>query len=396
LVVTGPSGSGKDSVVRELVSNHTGFARVPAVTTRSPRDGDEPGVYEYVTSGEFQRLRTQDALCVHDEYRGMQYGIKKSSLDAVEVEGTCPVLVLTPKCTPDLAGDWSAREIVRKASSFFSIFLSVPNEELDRRLKEERGLTEDKLREERRRRSSENAAASQCFAEIENHRAPARAAADLLADLWEARNGGGVLSARRIELCRQNGLLIQDGDPHRVSGASYDLSLGDEYFYQGRVIRLSDEEPFLQIQPYDYAIITSHEAANMPSNVAGRFDLSVGLFTQGLILSNGPQIDPGFQGRLFCLVFNTSSSLILLKRRQHYATLEFHQLLEPTYRYQGARGGQHLIDYLPTNASLGAISKLREELDAVRATTDRFHNLVLGFLAILVAFLAFVLSLLFQ
>ena len=184
------------------------------------------------------------------------------------------------------------------------------------------------------------------------------------------------------------GMLLGNAEPQNVQGASYDLSLGDEYFYAGRIHRLSDSEPILMIEPYDYATVTSHELSNLPRDVCARFDLSVGLFCQGIILSNGPQIDPGFRGPLFCLLFNTSSSPVLLKRRQHYATLEFHKLLEPTYHYKGEYQAKSLLYYLPTNAARGAINELKKELEEVRKESQLLQSATWAILALILALIA--------
>ena len=69
--------------------------------------------------------------------------------------------------------------------------------------------------------------------------------------------------------------------------ASYDLSLGDEYYYGGRIRKLSESDPILLLAPYDYVIVTSHEVADFPREVTGRFDLTVSLFCQGLFYRTG-------------------------------------------------------------------------------------------------------------
>lgn len=63
---------------------------------------------------------------------------------------------------------------------------------------------------------------------------------------------------------------------------------------------------------------------------------------------------------MFCLLLNTSSSPVLLKRRQHYATLEFHKLVEPMYSYGGQYQAKNLLHYLPSNAARGAINELKK------------------------------------
>lgn len=54
----------------------------------------------------------------------------------------------------------------------------------------------------------------------------------------------------------------------------------------GKIKKLSGADPFLTIEPYDYAIVSCKERACMPRDVIAKFGLTVGLFCQGIILSN--------------------------------------------------------------------------------------------------------------
>ncbi len=182
--------------------------------------------------------------------------------------------------------------------------------------------------------------------------------------------------------------LLKNGERSSVSGASYDLLLGDEYFYGGEILTLSRQKPILTIEPYDYAIVTSRESCDLPRDVCGRFDLAVSMFCQGIILSNGPQVDPGFRGVLFCLLFNTSSRPVQLKRGQHYATIEFHKLVEPTYRYGGRYREKYLDVYLPVNATWGAINELKKELERVSEEGRGLQVVMLAVWSLILALLA--------
>ena len=123
---------------------------------------------------------------------------------------------------------------------------------------------------------------------------------------------GGGLSHDIISLMIDCGMLLDNAKTEGVKGASYDLLLGDEYYYDGKIKRLTGTSSFLTIEPYDYAIVSCKERARIPRDVIGKFGLTVGLFCQGIILSNGPQIDPGFNGTLFCLLFNRLSTCFFL------------------------------------------------------------------------------------
>ena len=384
LVITGTGGAGKTTVARTLTERRLGFEVVQAVTTRRRREDDIDGQYEYVGMQEFGELRGGGELLIEARYREQSYGVRRSAAEGVREEGRTPVLVITPEAAgrvvcddPFEDADW--RPLV--------VFIDAEDGILDGRI-EARGADAGSEREQR----EADREFGRCATYTVRAGSPEEVA-ELIVGLWNTRERSGVLPGSLIARLLTCGTLLENAEPSKVEGASYDLRLGDEYFYGGQIHRLSDEVPILTLEPYDYAIVTSHEVADFPREVCGRFDLTVGLFCQGVILSNGPQVDPGFRGPLFCLLFNTSSSPILLKRRQHYATVEFHKVLWPTAGYRGHYQAKTLIDYLPTNAARGAINELKRELEEVRkeskglqGTTWAILSLVLAMIAVFVSF----------
>lgn len=188
------------------------------------------------------------------------------------------------------------------------------------------------------------------------------------------------------------GVLLRGTDPKMIKGASYDLRLGDEYYYSGEIRRLSEEKPFLTIEPYDYAIVSCKETACIPRDVIAKFGLTVGLFCQGIILSNGPQIDPGFRGTLFCLLFNTSNRAVHLKRGKHHATIEFNKLIGYAGPYKGQyQGKKSIIDYIPGNALQGAINELKKEVEQLKSESRIMQNIYLGVVALMFAIISILL-----
>lgn len=214
----------------------------------------------------------------------------------------------------------------------------------------------------------------------------------LIADFWAFRATGGMLSKRLISSYIGHKLLIwPDYSEYngKISPSSYDLSLGDDYYYGGKIYTLCEKQPFLKIDPYDYAIVSSAETVNMPKDISGRFDVSVSLFCQGVILSNGTQIDPGFCGKLFCLLFNTSNKPIYLKRGDHFVTLEFCKLLEVTEPYQGKYNYKtSIVPYIPANALHGAINELKQDLDAIKKENSMLQSIFLGTLTLIITLIA--------
>ena len=387
LVITGTSGAGKTTVARCLAGRNAGFVVVQAVTTRGRRRDDIEAQYEYVEAERFGELRDADELLVSTTYRGQCYGIRRRAFEEARSAGCTPVLVITPRAAEEVAGDDPFGDAGWRP---FVVFMDGEDGVLDQRVAG-RGTQADEREREREQRESDRKSGACAMYTVRAGRP--EEVSELIAALWMTRDRSGILPGSLIGRLLTCGTLLQRAEGSRVSGASYDLSLGDEYYYGGRIRKLSESEPILLLAPYDYVIVTSHEVADFPREVTGRFDLTVSLFCQGVILSNGPQVDPGFRGPLFCLLFNTSSSPVLLKRRQHYATIEFHKMLWPTAGYAGFYQAKTLIDYLPANAARGAISELKTELEEVRresrslqTTTWAILSLILAMVAVFVSF----------
>ena len=380
LVITGTSGSGKSTVADAVIQKEQGLRLVRALTTRGRRDDDRQNQYEYVEREEFRKVEERGELLIATTYRQERYGIRRTAVDEVRDEKGVPVLVITPETANELA---ERDPLESTGIRPLIVYIDAGDAELDQRLVGRARPSGEEVSEQRAVDRSYLGAGVYTV-----RKGSEEEVRDLILALWRSRNVGGVLSGKLIERLIACGTLLEGGEQCNVSGASYDLSLGDEYFYGGMIHRLSERDPILTLEPYDYAIVTSREVADLPRDVSGRFDLSVSLFCQGVILSNGPQVDPGFRGLLFCLLFNTSSRPVLLKRRQHYATIEFHKLVGPTGGYSGPYQAKTLVDYLPGNAAQGAINELKKELEELRRESMNLQGTNWAILALILAMMA--------
>lgn len=380
IVITGTSGAGKSTFARKFCEKFKGFRIVQAVTTRERRDDDQVNMYEHVSKEEFVTLDKDEKLLVKAKYRGENYGITHQALKSVLDDRKVPILVLTPVSTRTLQKRGGEGE----ALNFFTIFLDAPDGVLDARLQHRGEQINDSTQKQR---GADREYAKDCLYAISNSiDVSVEDTAELVYSLWKHRCEGALLHGKMIQSMIKCGMLLKEAGLGKVSGASYDLSLGDQYWLDGEKKTLNGDDPFVKLKPGDYAIVSSKEIADFPRDIAGRFDLTVSLFCQGVILSNGPQVDPGFLGRLFCLLFNTSNTIITLKRGEHYATLEFIKLLEPTTPYSGKyQGKDNIIDYLPKPAEPSVISKIREDVDSLKSARwwEKTLPIILTMLAII-------------
>ncbi|KAJ5297310.1 hypothetical protein N7508_007559 [Penicillium antarcticum] len=83
IVISGPSGVGKGTLVQKLFDKHPGtFGFTVSHTTRKPRLGEVEGVaYFFVSLSEFSSLCAQGALMEHAYFSGNYYGTSKQSID---------------------------------------------------------------------------------------------------------------------------------------------------------------------------------------------------------------------------------------------------------------------------------------------------------------------------
>jgi guanylate kinase len=127
VVVSGPSGVGKDAVLLELRKAHPEIFIAVTATTRPQRPGETDGHdYIFVTPARFQSLLERDELLEHAEVYGRFYGVPKAPLRQALADGLDAIVKV------DVQGAATIREIAPDA---VLIFLTAPSmEELERRL----------------------------------------------------------------------------------------------------------------------------------------------------------------------------------------------------------------------------------------------------------------------
>lgn len=121
LVVSGPAGSGKGTVLGILLQNAEKYVYSVSATTRSPRPGEVDGKhYFFLTKEKFLSLVSEDSFLEHAEYVGNCYGTLRSFVEEkldegknvileIEVQGALqirekmPEAILIFLCPPDYA-----------------------------------------------------------------------------------------------------------------------------------------------------------------------------------------------------------------------------------------------------------------------------------------------------
>ena len=138
IVVSGPSGVGKDSVLQRLKARGAAFHFVVTATTRPPRPGERHGVdYYFYSPEEFARLIEQDELMEWSIVYGDYKGIPKAPVRAALERGQDVIMRI------DVQG---AQKVRRLCPQAVLIFLTTETEEeLVHRLRRRATETEDAL-----------------------------------------------------------------------------------------------------------------------------------------------------------------------------------------------------------------------------------------------------------
>ncbi len=129
LVISGPSGTGKGTLIEKLMKEDPTLVFSVSATTRAPRPGEINGVhYHFVSNEEYDRLVAENAFVEYASVHGNRYGTLRSEVYGRLEKGENVVLDI------DVQG---ALNVIASEKEKVSIFLLPPSmKELRRRLTE--------------------------------------------------------------------------------------------------------------------------------------------------------------------------------------------------------------------------------------------------------------------
>ncbi|MDY4544760.1 MAG: guanylate kinase [Bacilli bacterium] len=138
IVVSGPSGAGKDTICQKLIKENSNIWMSVSMTTRKPRPLEKDGVdYFFVSSEEFENKINDNTFLEYASYNDNYYGTPKDKVEEKLNEGKDVILVI------DINGAINIKKIIPSA---LFIFIMPPDmETLKNRLIGRKTESKDKV-----------------------------------------------------------------------------------------------------------------------------------------------------------------------------------------------------------------------------------------------------------
>lgn len=191
-----------------------------------------------------------------------------------------------------------------------------------------------------------------------------------------------VLGSEVILSRCQNGEIIRSGfDAEQVEPAAYELRLagtdskiGDDIYteedFEGKA-GSSIPNGIVELPPRKISVISSKEVLDIPENLCARVGIRLRFAKEGLIPLFGPQIDPGYVGRFFGIVYNASGEHVKIHESKGVFKMELQETRDSSERQDGSIDGivdlgGHEIEHGVTDLN-DLTSKFDTELDRMDA-----------------------------
>jgi len=138
LVVSAPSGCGKDTILDKLFKINDNLAYSVSATTRAKREGEIDGIsYHFHTRDSFEKMITNNEVLEYTEYCGNFYGTPKQAVIDMLEQGKDVILKI------EVEGAMNIKKIFPECVLIFILPPSIA--ELDRRLRKRGTETEEKI-----------------------------------------------------------------------------------------------------------------------------------------------------------------------------------------------------------------------------------------------------------
>lgn len=149
-----------------------------------------------------------------------------------------------------------------------------------------------------------------------------------------------ILPHQDIEFLREIGMLdVEPWNPDRLQPASYDLTLGSEYYEPEFASNHDFSE--LHVRQGDFFLLHTAEVVTLSAGIGAQVVGKSTWARKGLIIEAAGWVDPGFSGQLVLEVTNMSPIPVTLWPGLPIAQIIFMQLRSPALKPYGSTRGSH-------------------------------------------------------
>jgi len=140
-----------------------------------------------------------------------------------------------------------------------------------------------------------------------------------------------ILTDRQIRGAVETGVIqIEPFLPEALQPASYDFHIGAEAVSTSLKKKVDlKKDGFFTLTAGDFAFVITDEVIELDDQHTGRIGLRSAFSRKGISATTGPQIDPGYRGRLIVGLMNLTPTPVTLTHKEKLLTVEFHRLEEP-------------------------------------------------------------------
>jgi len=197
-------------------------------------------------------------------------------------------------------------------------------------------------------------------------------------------------------------LIDPTDDPKCFKEAtSYQLRLGSRYRIgeSGSAEWLTDSKKDLQIPPHGIAIVSTYEWLNIPGCLIARWNLKVRMVYRGLVWVGSLQVDSGYQGFLFCPIYNLSNQPQILIYKDPLFIIDFVLTTPAPDKYglwelRGDRYSTFDFDRLDEqkirSAPQQSFQDMWGHIKTLESKVERFQDTILIIISFIIAALAIV------
>ncbi|MBR2744251.1 MAG: AAA family ATPase [Clostridia bacterium] len=129
VILSGVSGSGKDTIKRALIERLDNVESLPSYTSRAPREGEVPGeIYNFVSKEQFEEMISNNEFYEYNVHHENYYGTSRVLMNEKIKAGKVIVKDI------DVNGTENLVKLLGNDTRVVTIFLKVPKDVLEKRL----------------------------------------------------------------------------------------------------------------------------------------------------------------------------------------------------------------------------------------------------------------------